>query len=105
MPKPIAAPWDRHHAGPRIPLDHPPPTPPPTLGRPPPRDPARGPARGVEDREAPRLEMRRFRTARALIRLAWAELALAGLIAFADWMWVLPAALRAVGLLAMVGVA
>jgi hypothetical protein len=62
-------------------------------------------ARVVEDLEATRRALRRYRLASGSVRLALAELVLAALIAGADWMWVLPTAARAAGLAVLAVVA
>ena len=55
--------------------------------------------------EATRREFDRCRTRLKLSHVLLAEFALASALVLADWIWVLPTAVRAVGLLAMIGLA
>ncbi len=55
--------------------------------------------------EAMRREFDRCRSRLKLTRVLLAEIALAAALVLADWMWVLPTAVRGAGLLAMVGLA
>jgi hypothetical protein len=58
-------------------------------------------ARVVEELEATRRAMRRCLQATGLLRIALVVLALAAVLALADWMWILPVGVRAAGLVAM----
>jgi len=58
----------------------------------------------IERLESTRADMRSFHRARHLLRAALVVLALAGLLTVLDWLWVLPPAARASGLLALAAV-
>jgi hypothetical protein len=59
----------------------------------------------VERLEATRVDMHAFRRVRSLLTMALVVLILAGLLAAADWLWILGTAARAAGLLVLGGVA
>ena len=59
------------------------------------------PAPLVEKLETTRHDMRSFRRSRCLLQTALVLLLLVGLLALADWLWVLGPAVRAAGLLAV----
>src|SRR5438105_181078 len=67
--------------------------------------PARRPAVLIEKLETTRRGMRGYQRTRCLLQVALVGLALLGLLAAADWLWPLPQAVRAAGLLAVAGVA